>query len=102
MDKSIEETLRQHLIDEAEHNAEFRNAAAENAEAIRGLIHDLRIIKSEQQVIKQTVGPVHDFFVTMESVGRVGRIVRACVGWLVLVIGTLSLAYVAVSGKAGE
>ena len=102
MDKKIEEILQQHINDEEAHNTEVREAIAENAEAIHGLIHDLRTIKSEQQIIKETVGPVHDFFITMESVGRVGRVVRAIIGWCVLVIGTLTLAYVAVAGKHGE
>ena len=90
--QSFEEALRQHIANEDAYNEETR-------QAILGLINDVRVIKEGVEANRQAIKPWNEFAVSMEQVGRVGRVIRAIIGWCVLVIGTLTFAYVAVKGN---
>jgi len=92
MDKEPFETmLRQHIADEEKHTEETR-------QAILGIINDISIIKEGVEANREAIRPWNEFALSMEQVGRVGRVVRAIIGWIVLVIGTLTFAYVSVKG----
>ena len=97
MDKELEEQLRDHITKEDKVQAEILERLAGNSQAILSLVNDIALLKREQQTIKGSVSPISEFFDSMEQVGRFGRAVRAIVGWLVLVVGTLTMVYVVVS-----
>ena len=97
MDKTIEAMLIKHIEDEAKHQAELTEAIRANAQAIYAITNDVNIIKGEQKSIKNTLSPIAEFFDNVERVGRVGRVIRAIIGWLVLVVGTITMVYVSVS-----
>lgn len=100
MDKNIEEQLRRHIADEEIHQKEVLDRLAENAEAILGLINEMGVVKSTAEANREAIRPWNEFAVSMEQIGRVGRIVRAIVGWFILALSGVALTYVAFTNNS--
>lgn len=94
------EAAYQRLQAEAGEHKEIHEAIKSNTDQIRILGADIKSLRDEQLEIKQTHAPIADFFNDIHTVSRIGRVVRAIVGWLALVVGAVAMVYVAVADTA--
>ena len=97
MDKNTEERIIRYVDKSEEHRADIAGRLTELEKAVYALTLDVNAIKTQQKALKETVTPIAQFFDNMESVGRFARVMRAIIGWLVLVIGTVVVTYAVVT-----
>jgi hypothetical protein len=94
----LENALKR-LEAEAGEHAAIHKAIEKNADSIRVLGADIKHLRDEQRQIKETHEPIADFFADIHAVSRIGRTIRAIIGWVALVIGSIAMVWLAVADQ---
>jgi len=94
----LEDALRRLEAEAGEHQA-ISEGVQKNAASIEQLGVAVERIRVEQVRLREAQAPIVSFFHDMETVSRIGRLVRAIVGWLALMVGSVAMVYVAVDNN---
>ena len=89
MDKELADKINRHIEAEDKTYPEIMARLDRAQDAIDALRADLRDTRGEQREQRALVEPFAEFLADMQAVGRLGRTVRAVIGWLALVVGWL-------------
>ena len=82
-------------------NAELRllrERIEKNAEKIDRLSLDIRLIREQAERQEHELKPISEFLHDVQTVNRLGRAIRAVVGWVAILLGTGAIVWVAISG----
>ena len=71
-----------------------------NAGKIDRIYLDVQLLREQAERQESEFRPVADFIHDVETVGRVGRVIRAFVGWVALLLGAGAVVWVAVVGPS--
>ena len=67
---------------------------AENRSSIKSLVDAIERLDHKIDENNAKDEPIREFFNDMQTVGRIGRGVRAVIGWIVVVGGTIGVLWV--------
>ena len=102
MDEKIETAVRDHIAREEGQWEEIHRKLDKAQQAIDSLRVDLRDTRAEAERQRGLVEPFAEFLADMRTVGRVGRGLRAFIGYVALLLGAGALMWVAVIGAVGK
>lgn len=69
---------------------------AENRSSIESLVASIERLDHKIDENNAKDEPIREFFNDMQTVGRIGRGVRAVIGWLVVIGGSIGLLWVVI------